>query len=93
MMTFVVIGKDGPDAQALRLRHREAHLRRIKALREANQLLLAGPFADKTGSLIVLTAKSQEEAVAWIEADPYVTEKVFIAYEVKPLIRVFPQSV
>ncbi len=91
-MVFVVIGKDGPDAQRLRLQHREAHLRRLSVLNEEKRLLLAGPFSDRTGSLIVLEAESREEAIAWMEADPYVTEKVFVSYEVKPFMRVFPTT-
>lgn len=89
-MTFVLIGYDGPDGTELRKRCREAHLQRLKALESEKRLLLAGPFSDKTGSLIVFEAESPEEAVAWAEEDPYVREKVFIRYEIKPFIQVFP---
>jgi uncharacterized protein YciI len=91
-MVFVVIGKDRPDARRLRRYHREAHLRRLSALNEEKRLLLAGPFSDGTGSLIVLEAESREEVIPWMEADSYVTEKVFVSYEVKPLMRVFPTT-
>lgn len=91
-MYFVVIGVDGPDGVALRKKHREAHLRRLEELNSKKKLLLAGPFEDKTGSLIVFEADTLEAAVSWMEQDPYVREKVFSRYEIKPFIQVFPKG-
>lgn len=90
-MIFVVIGQDGPDGQPLRKRHRAAHLARIEKVNAEGRLMLAGPFSDGTGSLIVFEAASLEEARAWVAADPYVTEGIFVRYEVKPFNPVYPK--
>jgi uncharacterized protein YciI len=88
---FVVVGHDGPDGQEKRKFHRQAHLDRMTPLDKAGKVLLAGPFTDKTGSLIVLDLPSLEEARAFMDADPYVTQGVFARYEIHPFLQVFPQ--
>ncbi len=91
-MIAVVIGQDGPNAKALRAQHRAAHLRRIEALNHAGRLMLAGPFSDGTGSLIVFESPSLSQARAWIAEDPYVIYGIFASCEVRPFKQVFPQS-
>ena len=56
---------------------------------KAGRVKLAGPFLDKSGSLIVLEADSLAEAWALVARDPYVTEGVFNRVEVKPFTAVF----
>ena len=90
-MTFVVIGHDSPDGQSLRRIHRAAHLARLETLDAEGRLLLAGPFTDGTGSLIVFTAASEAEAADWIAADPYVTAGVFRSFTIRPFHPVFPK--
>jgi uncharacterized protein YciI len=53
---------------------------------------IAGPFLDKTGSLIVVDAESAAEVWALVARDPYVTEGVFGRVEVKPFLQVFPEA-
>ena len=89
-MIFVIIGYDGPDGQAKRKLHRQAHLDRMEPLDKAGKVLLAGPLTDGAGSLIVIEAGSLEEAQAFVEQDPYVTQGVFARYEVHPFMQVFP---
>jgi uncharacterized protein YciI len=89
-MKFVLIGHDGPSGVELRKVHREAHLRRLEELSLKKKLILAGPFADRTGSLVIFEAESLEEAVHWAEGDPYIQEKIFSRYEIKPFTQVFP---
>ncbi|TAK00033.1 MAG: hypothetical protein EPO39_16105 [Candidatus Manganitrophaceae bacterium] len=91
-MRFVMIGLDGPKGAELRKQLRPSHLERLEALAAKKRLILAGPFADKTGSLIVFDADSSEEAIVWAEADPYVLGGVFSRYEVKPFTQVFPKE-
>ncbi len=91
-MKFVMIGLDGPEGSDLRKRLRPSHLERLEKLAVEKKLLLAGPFGDKSGSLIVFEAGSLEEAVAWGEADPYVSGGVFSRYEIKPFMQVFPKE-
>ena len=91
-MTFVLIGLDGPNGAELRKQLRPSHLARLEELDAEKRLITAGPFADKTGSLIVFEADSPQEAIAWAEADPYVSGGVFSRYEVKPFIQVLPKA-
>jgi uncharacterized protein len=91
-MRVVIIGRDGPDAQAKRQRCRAAHLERLKPLDARGQVVLAGPFADQSGSLIVLEMESLEAARAFIADDPYVTEGVFASVDIHPMVTVFPAS-
>ena len=89
-MIFVIIGHDGPDGQAKRKLHRQAHLERMDPLDKAGKVVLAGPFTDQAGSLIIIEAASLEEAKAFAAGDPYVTQGVFARYEIHPFMKVFP---
>jgi uncharacterized protein YciI len=90
MAKFVIIGLDGPEGQARRKIHREAHLERLSKLAKEGKVVLAGPFTGGGGSLIVVEATSLEEAEAFMREDPYVTGKVFQKVEVRPFMQVFP---
>ncbi|RMH08254.1 MAG: hypothetical protein D6704_03435 [Nitrospirae bacterium] len=89
-MKFVIMGWDGPDGQTKRPIHRQTHLNRLKALEAEGRLVLAGPFLDRTGSLIVIEADSQEEAEAFARNDPYTIHGVFTRVEVHPFEQVIP---
>ena len=89
-MLYVIIGHDSPDAREKRPQVRPAHLKHLEPLARAGLVKLAGPFLDRTGSLIVVEAESL--AVVWdlVARDPYVTEGVFNHVEVKPFQQVMP---
>jgi uncharacterized protein len=87
---FVIIGYDGPDGQAKRKLHRQAHLDRMDPLNKAGKVILAGPLTDGAGSLIVIEAASLEEAKAFVAEDPYVAQGVFARYEIHPFTQVYP---
>lgn len=53
-----------------RLAARPAHRARLARLREEGSLLAAGPWADGSGALLVLTVE-RPELDAVLEADPY----------------------
>lgn len=89
-MLFAIIGTDGPHGKARRPSLREAHLARIDALAAQGRLVLAGPFGDGSGSLIVMAADSLEEARSFAEGDPYVTGGVFQSIDVRPFVKVRP---
>lgn len=89
-MKFVILGYDGPDGQAKRKLHRPAHLARLEALALENRVVLAGPLTDQTGSLIVIEAKSLDEAMTFAESDPYTVQGVFARVEVHPFHQVLP---
>ena len=90
-MIFAIIGYDGPDGQARRKLHRQAHLDRMDPLNKAGKVLLAGPLTDGAGSLMVIEAASLEEAKAFAAGDPYVTQGVFARYKVHPFMQVYPK--
>lgn len=90
-MLFVIIGHDGPDGSRLRPKIRPAHLDNIRPLVNAGRIVVAGPFTDGSGSLIVGEFGSEAEALDFAQNDPYTTEGVFERVEVKPFRKVFPE--
>lgn len=91
-MTFVILGWDGPNAQTLRPQHRPAHLIRLKELEKQGRLVCAGPFSDKTGSLVIIEADTQQEAESFAQSDPYVQHGIFDRIEVHPFSKVLPET-
>jgi uncharacterized protein YciI len=89
-MLYVIIGVDGPEAKTLRPRLRAAHLDHLQALDARGRIILAGPLTDGHGSLIVVSAPSQEEAQSIAHTDPYLRGGVFARVEVHPFKQVFP---
>ena len=91
-MLFVIIGHDAPGSKEKRPKLRPAHLAHLEGLSRAGRIPLAGPFTDGTGSMIVVDAGSLEEVWGLVGRDPYVTGGVFNRVEVKPFMRVFPET-
>ncbi len=91
-MKFVILGFDAPDGQAKRKIHRTAHLAGLELLDRAGRVLLAGPFTDQAGSLIIIEADSLEEAKRIAEGDPYTVHGIFERVEVHPFQQVLPSS-
>ncbi len=89
-MKFVILGFDGPDGQAKRKVHRPAHLANLEPLTRQGKVLLAGPFTDQTGSLIIIEASSLEEAQQFAADDPYTVHGIFERVEVHPFHQVLP---
>jgi len=87
---FVIIGHDAPDAKEKRSQHRPAHLRHLEPLSQAGKVLLAGPFTDGSGSLIIADLPSREAVWEVVSRDPYVVNGIFNHVEVKPFVQVFP---
>ncbi len=87
---YVFIGYDGPNGKELRKIHREAHLDKLRNLSKAGRIVLAGPFTDGSGSLIVYNVATKTEAELIIKTDPYVMERVFERYEIRPFEKVLP---
>jgi len=91
-MKFVILGFDGPEGQARRKIHRAAHLANLEPLDRQGRVLLAGPFTDLAGSLIVIEATSIEEAKQIAQDDPYTVHGVFERVEVHPFKQVLPSA-
>ena len=91
-MLFVIIGHDAPDAKDKRPQQRPAHLAHLEPLAQAGRIVVAGPFTDGSGSLIVLEAESLGAAWAIVARDPFVVNGIYNRVELKPFMRVFPAS-
>ncbi|MGH2525239.1 MAG: YciI family protein [Actinomycetota bacterium] len=79
-MQFIVIGRDGDDADApeRRDRVRPKHLEFIRPLVDRGQVLLGGAILDDAGTMVGSTILAEFETRAelddWLRNDPYVTE-------------------
>ena len=60
---------------------RPAHWEHDQTLKSAGKLALAGPFADNEGGLFVYKAAGREEALSYLNQDPFALEGVFADYE------------
>ena len=99
-MWYAIEGHDGADVLAARMAARSSHLDRLRALRDAGRLLLAGPCpaidaedpgpAVFTGSIVIAEFESLDEARAWADADPYVAAGVYHRVDVRPFRPVLP---
>jgi len=99
-MLYAIICEDVPNSLPLRMAARPAHLERLQAMVDAGRIILAGPHpavdsadpgtAGFTGSLIVASFDTLQEAQDWANADPYVSGGVFAKVTVKPFRKVLP---
>jgi len=99
-MWFAVMSTDVENSLEDRLKSREAHLGRLKALMAEGRLLLAGPHpaidsddpgdAGFSGSLVVVDFPSLDEARQWADDDPYFAAGVYASVIVKPFKHVLP---
>lgn len=85
-MLMAQIGRDKPEALAVRLQNRPDHVSHLKSSSEVQQ---AGPLLDSTGemcgSLTVLEVTEMAEAEHWAAADP---NGLFDSFELMPRNRV-----
>ena len=56
--------------------HLPAHLVYLQELKARGALVLSGPFADRTGGMVLISAASRAEAEAIAQADPLVANRV-----------------
>ena len=91
-MKFVILGFDGPEGQAKRKIHRSAHLASLEPLSRNGRVIMAGPFTDQAGSLIIIEADYLEEARRIAHNDPYTIHGIFERVEVHPFQQVLPSS-
>ncbi len=99
-MFYAIISEDIENSLEKRLAARPAHLERLQQLKNEGRLLLAGPHpaidsedpgaAGFSGSLVVAEFASEQEAVAWADADPYIEAGVYAKVIVKPFKKVYP---
>jgi len=61
----------------------DEHARFMDALFDAGKVILAGPFEDGSGSMVILAAESVEAARAIFLEDPWTKHDVLVAAELK----------
>ena len=89
-MQFVVIARDGADAEApgRRQKAREAHLANVGKLKEPEKMLMGGAMLDDkgtmVGSVMVFDFPDRARLEAWLKNDPYSTGGVWQSLEIKP---------
>jgi uncharacterized protein YciI len=88
-MQFVVIARDGTDAEApqRRLRAREAHLANVGRLKEPEKMLMGGAMLDDNGTMVgsvmVFDFPDRARLEAWLKNDPYSAGGVWQSLEIK----------
>ena len=100
MLHYAIISEDVDNSLPLRKAARPAHLARLSQLKDEGRLLLAGPHpaidsadpgeAGFSGSLVVASFDSLQQAQDWADADPYVDAGVYRVVTVKPFKKVLP---
>ena len=89
-MQFVIIARDGTDADAVSRRSqvRPAHLEGIHPLVDRGHVPLGGAVLDAggqmIGSVMVVDFPTREDLDTWLSSDPYVTGGVWKEIEVYP---------
>ena len=88
-MQFVVIARDGTDAEAPQrsLRAREAHLANVGRLKEPEKMLMGGAMLDDNGTMVgsvmVFDFPDRARLDAWLKNDPYSAGGVWQSLEIK----------
>jgi uncharacterized protein len=73
-----------PDAAEARKPFRAQHLARILELRDAGVIVEAGAFSDVSASVVLLRARSEEEALAICRDDVYLRNGVWVELRARP---------
>jgi uncharacterized protein YciI len=91
MSQFLVLAYDGTDreAPARRKAARPEHFERVKGMVARREIIAGAAILDDGGNMIgsaVFTEFPSRAALdAWLEAEPYVRERVWQKVEVKPM--------
>jgi uncharacterized protein YciI len=92
-MQFLIIGFDGVDAEALerRLKARDAHVKKLGAMKKKKQALFAAALLSNegqmSGSAIIVDFDDKDALEEWLRNEPYITADVW------KNIKVFPCAV
>ena len=81
-MTFAAIIDYGAKDKIVEVR--PTHRKYLAELKAARKLVVAGPFRDFTGGLIVYDAADENEVETLIKNDPFYTSGVFVKWSIRP---------
>jgi uncharacterized protein YciI len=91
LMQFVIIAYDGKDKEApkRRMAARDEHLAKLGVLKEEKKFIKGGAILDQDenmiGSVMIMDFPTKEEFDKYLEAEPYVVNKVWENIEVLPI--------
>ena len=77
-----------PDAAETRTPYRAEHLARVARLRADGVIVEAGAFTDVSGSVLLIRASSEAEALEVCRQDVYMQNGVWVELRAKPFGRV-----
>jgi uncharacterized protein YciI len=87
MKTIAVFLRHGsrwdPDKPVREQAYWDEHARFMDSLFEAGQVILGGPFADSSGSMVILMAESADAARAIFQEDPWALQDILVANDAK----------
>lgn len=99
-MWYAILSKDYENSNEQRAAGRPAHIDRLKQLAAEGRLLVAGPHptidseepgdAGFSGSLVIASFDSLDDAQAWAAKDPYIESGAYEEVTVKPFKKVLP---
>jgi uncharacterized protein len=90
MNQYLIIAYDGTDENALerRMNVRPFHLEGAKKLKEDGNFIIGGAMLNDEGKMIgstmILQFENQLELQDWLNNEPYIQQKVWEKFEVKP---------
>jgi uncharacterized protein len=77
-----------PDAAETRVPFRGAHIARMRELMAAGVVVEVGAFTDMSGSVVILRAGSEAEAIEVCRQDVYMRNGVWVELRAKPFGRI-----
>lgn len=87
MKTIAVFLRPGPqwnpELPVRKQAYWDEHARFMDALFDAGRIILAGPFADGSGSMVILAAESPDAARAVFREDPWAHKDILVAFDAK----------
>ena len=90
MNQYLITAFDGTDENAFerRMNVRSFHLEGAKKLKENGNFIIGGAMLDEEGKMIgstmILQFENPSELQDWIDNEPYLLQKVWEKFEVKP---------
>jgi uncharacterized protein len=75
-----------PDKTAREQPFWDEHARFMDALFEEGLIILGGPFADRTGSLVIVVAGNAAQVYEMYKSDPWTEKDVLVVADVKEWI-------
>ena len=86
--TWLIQATYAPDAAETRVPFRAAHLERAARLKAEGVIIEVGAFADMSGSLLIVRAPSEAEALEICRQDVYMQNGVWVELRAKAFGRV-----